>query len=87
MMWFILATFYTAMFGGALMIEFVFQAAGWVPEHRSAQIVEAAVSLNYTTILNVIFLVLAAMLLIRFFRTGGPEMLRMMDRPQDRHEH
>jgi hypothetical protein len=45
------------------------------------------VSLNYTTILNVIFLVLAAMLLIRFFRTGGPEMLRMMNWPQHRHEH
>jgi uncharacterized protein len=84
MMWFILASFYAAMFGGALVIEFLFQAVGWIPQHRNAQIVEAAVTLNYTTILNLIFLVLAALLLIRFFRTGGPEMLRMMDRPQDR---
>jgi uncharacterized protein len=37
--------------------------------------------------LNVTFLILAAALLIRFFRTGGPEMLRMMNRPQHRHEH
>jgi hypothetical protein len=87
MMCFILATFYTAMFGGALVIEFVFQAAGWIPERANARIVEAAVTLNYTTILNVIFLILAAALLIRFFRTGGPEMLRMMNRPQHRHEH
>ena len=84
MMWFILATFYTAMFGGALAIEFIFQAAGWIPQRRSAQIVEAAVSLNYTTTLNLIFLILAAVMLMRFFRTGGPQMLRMMSQPQHR---
>lgn len=78
MMWFILATFYTAMAAGALVIEFLFQAAGWIPKQRSAQIVEATISLNYTTVLNLIFLVLATVLLVRFFRTGGPEMLRHM---------
>jgi uncharacterized membrane protein YraQ (UPF0718 family) len=78
MMWFILGTFYVAMAGGALAVEFLFQAAGWIPQQRNAQIVEAAVTLNYTTILNGIFLVLAALLLFRFFRTGGPEMLRHM---------
>jgi uncharacterized protein len=45
------------------------------------------VTLNYTTILNVIFLILAAVLSIRFSRTGGPEMLRLMSRPSNRHEH
>ena len=79
MMWFILVTFYTAMVGGALVIEFLFHAAGWVPQQRSAQIVEAAVTMNYTTILNLIFLVLAALLLGRFFRTGGRQMLRHME--------
>ena len=78
MMWFILATFYTAMAAGALVIEFLFQAAGWIPKQRSAQIVEATISLNYTTVLNLIFLVLATVLLVRFFRTGGREMLRHM---------
>ena len=78
MMWFILATFYTAMAGGALVVELLFQVAGWVPEQRSARVVEAAVTLNYTTVLNVIFLVLGALLLARFFRTGGPEMLSHM---------
>jgi uncharacterized protein len=86
MAWFILGTFYAAMFGGALAIEFVFQALGWIPTERSARIVEAAVTLNYTTILNVIFLILAAVLSIRFSRTGGPEMLRLMSRPSNRHE-
>ena len=67
MMSFILVTFYTAMVGGALVIEFLFGAAGWIPQQRSAQIVEAAITLNYATILNLIFLVLAALLLSRFF--------------------
>ena len=78
MMWFILATFFTAMAGGSLAIEFLFRALGWVSEGRRAEIAEATVTLNYTTILNVIFLVLAALLLIRFFKTGGPEMLQHM---------
>ena len=40
--------------------------------------VEANIDLNYTTVLNVNFLVLAALLVVRFLRTGGPDMLRMM---------
>jgi uncharacterized protein len=78
MMWFILATFYAAMAGAALVIEFIFQAAGWIPQQRKAQIVEAVVTWNYTTILNVIFLIFAAFLLIRFFQVGGRDMLRQM---------
>jgi hypothetical protein len=39
----------------ALGIEFLFQAAGLIPAERKAQIVEAGISLNYTTVLNVIF--------------------------------
>jgi uncharacterized protein len=78
MMWFILATFYAAMAGAALIIEFLFQTAGWIPQQRKVQIVEASVTLNYTTILNMIFLIFAASLLVRFFRTGGPDMLRYM---------
>ena len=78
MMWFLLATFYTAMFAGALVIEFWFQLAGWIPRQRNAQIVEAAVNFNYTTVLNAIFLVIGGVLVIRFLRTGGPAMLRHM---------
>jgi hypothetical protein len=40
-------------------------------------------SWNYTSALNIIFLVVAALLLHRFFRTGGPEMLAMMDTPEE----
>ena len=34
---------------------------------------------NYTSILNIVFLVVTALLLFRFLRTGGPAMLKMMD--------
>jgi hypothetical protein len=36
------------------------------------------VSWDYTTWLNIVFLILAAALIVRFTRTGGPAMLRMM---------
>ena len=78
---FLLATFYTAMVSAALLVELVFSAAGLVPSTRSAQISEASVALNYTTILNIIFLALAALLIGRFVKTGGLPMLRMMDTP------
>jgi uncharacterized protein len=56
----------------------LFRLLGLVPEERHARVVEASIQLNYTTVLNVVFLVLAAVLVWRFFKTGGPEMLREM---------
>jgi uncharacterized membrane protein YraQ (UPF0718 family) len=76
---FLLATFYAAMVAAALLVEVGFGAIGLVPSVRSAHITEASVALNYTTVLNVIFLALAAGLLARFVKTGGLPMLRMMD--------
>ena len=77
----LLATFYVAMVSAALVVEVVFQALGLVPEERNAKIVEASVTWNYTTVLNIIFLLVAGALVLRFIRTGGLPMLRMMDRP------
>jgi uncharacterized protein len=78
---FLFATFYAAMAGAALIVELIFGAVGLVPEQRHARVVEASVSWNYTTWLNIAFLVLAGFLVWRFLRTGGPGMLRMMNRP------
>jgi hypothetical protein len=41
-------------------------------------VVEASISWNYTTFLNLAFLAVALVLIVRFVRTGGPAMLRMM---------
>ena len=75
----IVAVFYIAMALAALIVEFLFSLLRLIPQHRSAQIVETTISLNYTTMLNVLFLAIAAFLLGRFFRTGGPKMLAHMD--------
>ncbi len=75
---FLLVTFYLSMALAALGIEFLFQSVGLVPAERHAQIAEAAVTLSYTTMLNVVFLVIATLLVVRFIKTGGLEMRRMM---------
>ena len=63
----------------ALAIEFLFDLLGLIPSHRTAQIVEMSVSFNYTTVLNIIFLAIAALLLVRFFKTGGLRMMAHME--------
>jgi hypothetical protein len=75
---FLLAIFYVSMALAAIAVEFVFGALRLIPQQRSVQIVEESIHWNYTTVLNIIFLMLALVLVIRFLRTGGPEMLRMM---------
>src|SRR3989454_6821712 len=84
---FLLATSYTAMVMAGLMVELVFKAFGLVPRERAAVVVEPHVTLNYTTGLNVIFLGLAVVLLVRFFISNGPTMLRMMNVPRGHASH
>ena len=83
---FLFATFYAAMAGAALIVEAIFGAAGLIPREHQARVVETAIAWNYTTWLNIAFLALAAVLVWRFLTTGGPEMLRMMNKPM-RGEH
>jgi uncharacterized protein len=78
---FLFATFYAAMAGAALIVDLIFDALGLVPAQRNARVVEATIEWNYTTWLNIAFLILAAVLVWRFFKTGGLAMLRMMNRP------
>jgi hypothetical protein len=78
---FLFATFYAAMAGAALVVELIFGTLGLVPAQRNARVVDASVTWNYTTWLNIVFLVLAAALVWRFFKTGGRAMLRMMNKP------
>src|SRR6266851_4158827 len=88
MMWFLLATFYTTMAVAGLIVEFVFQGAGLVPHGRHAKIEMASLSWNYTTVLNIVFLLVAALLLWRYFRRGGGiKMLKVMNKPTGAHHH
>ncbi len=78
MMLFIFVTFYATMVAAGYVIEILFSVTGLTPTERNAQVIEAHFSWNYTTYLNIAFLVLAAALVSRFVRTGGIPMLKMM---------
>jgi uncharacterized membrane protein YraQ (UPF0718 family) len=90
---FLLGTFYAAMAVAGYVIELVFGGLGLIPDRARAKIPDQGVSWDYTTWLNIAFLLLAAALIIRFTRTGGPAMLKMMGgspdagRPADGHAH
>jgi hypothetical protein len=83
---FLLGTLFAAMAAAGYVIELVFGGLGLVPDRSAAHIPDQGVSLNYTTWLNIVFLLLAAVLVVRFVRTGGIPMLRMMNGgPDDDH--
>ena len=84
---FLLGTFYATMVVAGYVVELVFGGLGLIPSPAQAKIPDQGVSWDYTTWLNIVFLVLAAALITRFFRTGGLAMLRMMGGSPDSHEH
>ena len=51
---------------------------GLIPSRASAKIPDQGITWDYTTWLNIVFGLLAMVLLVRFVRTGGVRMLRMM---------
>jgi uncharacterized protein len=83
MMLVILATFYTVMVLGGYAVELLFGVSGLIPSTRNAKVLNPGITWNYTTFLNIIFLTLAGVLLVRFFTTGGRPMLTMMGGPPD----
>src|ERR1019366_7816458 len=80
---FLLITFYATMAAAGLIVDLIFKAIGLEPTGaRHAKVTDAGVSLNYPTVLNIIFVALAATLAARYFRRGGGiPMLRMMNTP------
>ncbi|OBI21532.1 hypothetical protein A5712_15000 [Mycobacterium sp. E2327] len=78
MMLTLLGTFYAAMVAAGYLVELLFGTTGLIPRQRNATVMEASISWNYTTWLNIAFLVIAAVLIVRFVTSGGLPMLRMM---------
>ncbi|MEU1371905.1 permease [Streptomyces sp. NPDC005803] len=78
MVLFLLGTFYLATVIAGYIVEFTFGGLGLIPDQADAKLPMEGITWNYTTWLNIVFLLLAAVLLVRFFRTGGKAMLRMM---------
>jgi len=79
---FILVTFYITMAAAGYVVEFLFEALRIIPQNRHIVAITEGIQWNYTTVLNILFLVLATVLVIRFLRTGGAMMLRMMGTPE-----
>lgn len=71
--------FYAAMALAGYVVEFGFGVAGLIPAERSARVSAIGFSWNYTTWLNMVFLALATTLVWRCWKTGGFEMLGMME--------
>lgn len=78
MMLTLLGTFYVSMVVAGYLIELIFGATNLIPRQRSATVLHAGISWNYTTWLNIIFIGIAAVLVTRFITSGGMPMLRMM---------
>ena len=76
---------YVAMVLAGYVIEGVTQLLHFVPKVRNATVLEASVSWNYTSILNIIFLVITFVVVTRFFKTGGRDMMKMMSQPSNAH--
>ena len=90
MMLFVLGAFYLTMVLAGYFVELLFGALGLVPSARDAKVGEIAVHWNYTTVLDMAALFVAAGLVYRFIRTGALPMLRMMGGAPDSghgHEH
>jgi len=81
-MGYILVTFYVTMAAAGYVVEFLFQALGIIPQNRTVVAITEGVQWNDTSLLNSLFLLLAAILVVRFIRTGGIPMLRMMNTPE-----
>jgi uncharacterized membrane protein YraQ (UPF0718 family) len=78
MMLALLGIFYATMVAGGYIVEFAFGGLGLIPATRAARVAATGITWNYTTILNIIFLLVAATLVARFFASGAGPMLKMM---------
>jgi uncharacterized membrane protein YraQ (UPF0718 family) len=81
MMLYLFVVSYFSMVVAGLVIGGGFNVLHLTPTNRAVAAFQDHPSWDYTTILNLAFIVFTATLGIRFLRTGGREMLRMMEMP------
>jgi uncharacterized protein len=84
---YLFAVSYAAMAAAGLIVGSIFTAFGWVPGTRNVAALDSVIAWDTTTYLDIAMLVLIALLLVRFLRTGGVGMLRMMDMPAEHAAH
>ncbi|WP_322480890.1 permease [Thermogemmatispora sp.] len=76
---YLLLTFYITMALAGYLVELLFSLLGLIPAQRTVAAISEGLHWNYTTVLNLLALFLAAVLVMRFLRTGGLTMLAMMN--------
>ena len=76
---------YLTMAFAGLVVGLLFNVTGLTPTDRRITVFDTSVTWNYDTFLNIGFLLLIAAMLVRFLRTGGIEMLRMMEMSEQHH--
>ena len=80
----LLVLFYVAMAAAALAVEWIFFALHLTPDaHAARMAMDMDFRWDHTAVLNLVFLAVAAVLLWRFFRSGGAGMLRHMNEPME----
>jgi len=84
---YILVTFYVTMAAAGYIVEFLFAALHIIPTNRQIAIITGGFRWNYTSWLNIIFLIIAIVLVYRFIKSGGLPMLKMMDKQKMSMEH
>lgn len=82
---FLAAASYVAMVLAGLAIEGLFSLFHLIPTARHSLVLDPHITLNYTSVLNAVFGVLSACLVARFLKTGGPDMMVMMNGSQGMH--
>jgi uncharacterized membrane protein YraQ (UPF0718 family)/YHS domain-containing protein len=81
---YLLAVSYVAMALAGFLVGSAFQLLGLAPTNHHVTVFETQPTWNYTTFLDIAFLVLIGVLAWRFVTTGGMEMLRAhAHRPED----
>jgi uncharacterized protein len=72
-------TFYITMVAAGYLVEILFGVLRLIPTgERNARVGMDGISWNYTSVLNIVFLIVAALLVWRFLTTRGRAMLAMM---------
>ena len=84
---YLLVTSYATMAVAGLVVAGVFHLFGAVPTARNVTVFDTTISWNADTFLDIVFLAVVAVVTVRFVRTGGVEMLRMMETGADHHPH
>ncbi|HEV2028102.1 MAG TPA: permease [Candidatus Dormibacteraeota bacterium] len=82
---YLLAVSYVAMALAGFVIGGAFQLLGLAPTNHHITVFETQPTWNYTSVLDIAFLLLMAVLAWRFVTTGGVEMLRAHSHRPDEH--